>query len=192
MTDILIADPHPVYCEALRSYLLGINDELLIETVSDRGGIERAIEESGPAFTVIGGDFYDPHYFENRKAMRIVVLVDDPEEVRAHQMEHADHVFLRTMPGREWSSALAYLSGGTGAHVSMVPPREDPPIHVVSLTKREKEVLSFLAQGASNKEIARALGVQEVTVKLHVRGVCRKLGAKNRTQAALRAREYGR
>lgn len=59
------------------------------------------------------------------------------------------------------------------------------------LTPRESEVLSYLVQGASNKEIANALGLQVVTVKLHVRGVCRKLDVKNRTQAALKAQEYG-
>ena len=61
----------------------------------------------------------------------------------------------------------------------------------VNLTPRETEVLSHLAYGASNKEIARELDLQVVTVKLHVRGICRKLDAKNRTQAALRARELG-
>ena len=61
----------------------------------------------------------------------------------------------------------------------------------IRLTPRETEVLGYLGHGASNKEIAEALGLQVVTVKLHVRGVCRKLGAKNRTQAALRARELG-
>lgn len=58
-----------------------------------------------------------------------------------------------------------------------------------SLTKRERQVLGFLSSGSSNKEIARELELQEVTVKLHVRGVCRKLGAKNRTQAALIAQD---
>lgn len=53
------------------------------------------------------------------------------------------------------------------------------------LTPREREVLSFLMKGMSNKEIARSLGLQEVTIKLHVRGICRKLKAKNRTQAVL-------
>ena len=48
-----------------------------------------------------------------------------------------------------------------------------------------------LVEGASNKEIARELDLQVVTVKLHVRGICRKLNAKNRTQAALRAQELG-
>jgi DNA-binding NarL/FixJ family response regulator len=59
------------------------------------------------------------------------------------------------------------------------------------LTPRETQVLQFLARGESNKEIARALDLQIVTVKLHVRGVCRKLEVQNRTQAALKAREMG-
>ncbi len=61
----------------------------------------------------------------------------------------------------------------------------------INLTNREKEVLTFLLSGVSNKEIAREMNLQVVTVKLHVRGICRKLGAKNRTQAALRAIELG-
>lgn len=60
-----------------------------------------------------------------------------------------------------------------------------------NLTPREKEVLGFLANGSSNKEIANALGLQIVTVKLHVRGVCKKLDASNRTQAALKATQMG-
>ena len=59
------------------------------------------------------------------------------------------------------------------------------------LTKRETEVLGYLVKGASNKEIARALDLQIVTIKLHVRGICRKLNAKNRTQAALKAQKIG-
>lgn len=60
-----------------------------------------------------------------------------------------------------------------------------------NLTPRESEVLTYLLRGASNKEIAASLNLQVVTVKLHVRGICRKLGAKNRTQAALKAKELG-
>ena len=59
------------------------------------------------------------------------------------------------------------------------------------LTPREKEVLSHLLRGASNKEIARSLDLQVVTVKLHVRSICRKMGAENRTQAALIAQRQG-
>ena len=54
-----------------------------------------------------------------------------------------------------------------------------------SLSARENDVARLLVKGASNKEIARALGVEVVTVKKHVGNICRKLGARNRTQAAL-------
>lgn len=52
-----------------------------------------------------------------------------------------------------------------------------------TLTSREGEVLSGLLEGLSNKGIARSLGIQEVTVKLHMRKIFRKLGVGNRAQA---------
>lgn len=55
------------------------------------------------------------------------------------------------------------------------------------LTKREAMILNFIKEGMSNKEIARALGIFEGTVKVHVKSIFRKLGAKNRTVAALMA-----
>lgn len=69
--------------------------------------------------------------------------------------------------------------------------KENVPDSAKRLTQREHEVLGYLLEGASNKEIANDLDLQVVTIKLHVRGICRKLGAKNRTQAALLAKEYG-
>ncbi len=67
-------------------------------------------------------------------------------------------------------------NGQSGAPVPL-----DNPIH--KLTRRERDVLSLLAEGHPNKEIARQLELQEVTVKVHLKGVFRKLGATNRTQA---------
>lgn len=63
--------------------------------------------------------------------------------------------------------------------------------NAIRLTPREKDVLQYLVTGAPNKEIANELDLQVVTVKLHVRGICRKLGVQNRTQAALTAKEMG-
>jgi two-component system nitrate/nitrite response regulator NarL len=57
------------------------------------------------------------------------------------------------------------------------------------LSGREKEVLIGICAGKSNKEIARDLELQEVTVKMHVRSLTAKMAAKNRTHAAMIARE---
>ena len=59
-----------------------------------------------------------------------------------------------------------------------------------SLTRREREVLRAIRAGRMNKEIAGELAISEVTVKMHVRAICQKLGARNRTQAALIATEF--
>jgi two-component system, NarL family, nitrate/nitrite response regulator NarL len=57
------------------------------------------------------------------------------------------------------------------------------------LTDAEARVLDRLCRGLANKEIGRDLSLSEATVKMHIRAICQKLGAKNRTQAALIARE---
>ena len=63
----------------------------------------------------------------------------------------------------------------------------DDPIG--NLTKRETDVLRGLCEGKSNKIMANELQLAEVTIKLHVKTLCRKLGATNRTQAALIGKE---
>jgi two-component system nitrate/nitrite response regulator NarL len=60
-----------------------------------------------------------------------------------------------------------------------------------TLSPREREILSFLARGASNKEIARTLDVAESTVKIHVQHILRKLQLSSRVQAAVWAIEHG-
>lgn len=59
-----------------------------------------------------------------------------------------------------------------------------------NLSRREHDVLRGICEGKSNKEIARDHDLQEVTVKLHVKTLSRKLGAKNRTHAAMIARDF--
>ena len=66
---------------------------------------------------------------------------------------------------------------------------QDDHAPVGELTARETQVLRGLTEGRSNKDIGRLLGLQEVTVKLHVKTLCRKLDARNRIQAAMIARD---
>ena len=61
----------------------------------------------------------------------------------------------------------------------------------IQLTPREREVLSILAQGRADTEIARQLGVTPFTANRHVANILRKLGANSRTEAAVRAMKYG-
>jgi len=63
----------------------------------------------------------------------------------------------------------------------------DDPIHLLS--PREREILALVANGDSNKLIARALDIAETTVKLHVQHILRKLNVSNRVHAAVYARE---
>jgi len=65
------------------------------------------------------------------------------------------------------------------------------PTPLDKLTRREREVLSLLTAGHPNKEIARQMGLQEITVKVHLKGVYRKLGVANRTQAVRTVFELG-
>ena len=60
-----------------------------------------------------------------------------------------------------------------------------------ALSPREREILQHLTRGASNKEIARHLGVAESTVKIHVQHILRKLDLTSRVQAAVWAVEHG-
>jgi DNA-binding NarL/FixJ family response regulator len=61
----------------------------------------------------------------------------------------------------------------------------------VQLSPREREVLQLLAQGLTNREIARKLTVSASTIKIHVEHILAKLGVSDRTQAAVRAFELG-
>ncbi len=65
------------------------------------------------------------------------------------------------------------------------------PTELAELTPREQEILKHLAEGQSNKVIARNLGISDGTVKLHVKAILRKLGVHSRVEAAVMAVQLG-
>jgi two-component system nitrate/nitrite response regulator NarL len=67
------------------------------------------------------------------------------------------------------------------------PDDADTANEFAQLTSREREVLTLLEESRTNREIASALFLSEATVKVHVRHILRKLGARTRTEAAVRA-----
>jgi DNA-binding NarL/FixJ family response regulator len=101
--------------------------------------------------------------------------VDPDALVRAIRSVHDGHLLLAP----EAAGSLVRSAGSWGPGT--------PSSGLDALTSREREVLAELTKGRSNREIARALGVSEKTVKAHVSSVLAKLGVQDRTQAALLA-----
>ena len=101
---------------------------------------------------------------------------------------------LKTANRTELAEAIVTVSKGTTVLDREVAQRlqrrwRDEREPVVSLTPREVEVLSLVARGAANKEIAAELGLGIRTVEGYVSNILAKLGASSRTEAALRAHE---
>ena len=88
-----------------------------------------------------------------------------------------DESGLRIMPA--YFDDFSYLAQPVNA------PSPDKAEILSILTKREKQVLYYLSQGLSNKEIGREMSIETATVKLYVNHLCKKLDVKNRTQAAI-------
>jgi DNA-binding NarL/FixJ family response regulator len=76
------------------------------------------------------------------------------------------------------------LGGYCGSETTLAPSID---AHILKLTKRQREVLSLLARGLLNKEIARTLAIAEATTKIHLAALVRALGVRNRTEAAYKA-----
>jgi two-component system nitrate/nitrite response regulator NarL len=96
---------------------------------------------------------------------------------------HGDNVVAREMVG----TLARLVRGNAGAE----PEARRPAAPLSLLTPRELEILEHVADGLSNKMIARALEITDGTVKLHVKAILRKLGMRSRVEAAVTAVEHG-
>lgn len=141
-------------------------------------------------------------------ACRVIVLTtfEEDEEVFAALRAGAVGYLLKASPSARLCEAIrlaargeSFLEPSVAAKVvaefarqgERTPRRPPAPPLAEPLSSREHDVLRRLAEGRSNKEIAVELGIAEGTVKNHMSNVLGKLGALDRTQAALRARELG-
>lgn len=96
----------------------------------------------------------------------------------------------KTLPAQVVAQALQHVIAGSPVQFDRS--GLDPSSVLSDIpTRRQLEVLSLLGNGSSNKIIARHLGISERTVKLHVSALLSTLGARNRTQLLVLAREVG-
>jgi ATP/maltotriose-dependent transcriptional regulator MalT len=92
---------------------------------------------------------------------------------------------LRALLARAGDGHMAREAG-----IELGPTRTHPQARFGSLTHRESEILGLICAGLSNREIARHLVIAESTAKVHVHNVLKKLGVRNRLQAALMAQDW--
>jgi two-component system nitrate/nitrite response regulator NarL len=103
-------------------------------------------------------------------------------------------IILKTTAVRSLANAIRFMQAGEHyMPLELVRERQNASRQVRhgQLSDKEMTVLNFLAEGKQNKEIANDLKLAEPTVKMHVTSICRKLGAQNRTQAVVMARDLG-
>jgi two-component system nitrate/nitrite response regulator NarL len=93
--------------------------------------------------------------------------------------------------GEKFFPANLFEAAEKPAYLQELPAWSSNGFGTVELTSRQKAVLNEVAKGMSNREIGKALGISEITVKIHVHSICQKLAVRNRMQAVQRGRSLG-
>lgn len=211
---VLLADDQSLFREAL-AVLLGVRDDIVV--VGEAGDGAQALARAAELrpdvvlmdlrMPVLDGVAATRRMRAEHPGVRVIVLTtfDDDEDVFAALRAGALGYLLKDASSAQLVEAVlaaardeAVLQPSVAAKVvarfARLPDEEPaarPQPLVVPLSERELDVLHLLADGRSNREIAAALFLAEGTVKNHVSGVLAKLDARDRTQAALRARALG-
>jgi two-component system nitrate/nitrite response regulator NarL len=208
---VLIIDDHALFRVGLQE-LLTRRDITVIDAIGDGAEGVRIAQESQPDIVlldlrmpVMDGLSVLRRLRETGLTMPVVMLTTSTEErdlveslrngaqgylikdMEPDEVVNALHEIVQgnTVVAPELTGVLAKVVQGGGS--DELPP-EDP---FDELTPREREILCHVAEGQSNKVIARNLGISDGTVKLHVKAVLRKLGLHSRVEAAVMAVEHG-
>jgi DNA-binding NarL/FixJ family response regulator len=201
---VLIADDHPVVRQGLRTFL-GVQDDIEVvgEAADGAEAVSRA-EALKPDVVLldlkmpgVDGTTALRELRERGIASKVLVLtsVGEREHVLPVVRAGASGYLYKDVDPQALVQAIRAVHDGhmlfapEATEAMLAPAPADPGAG--ALTEREREVLVQIAQGRSNREIARALVVSEKTVKTHVSNILLKLGLQDRTQAALYAVRHG-
>lgn len=206
MIRLLIAEDQPLMRKGLRAVLESEDD---FQVVAEAGTGTQAVDLAlALAPDVILMDVQLPEQSgvdatraltEHGLARRVLILTtfDREDYVLDALRAGASGFLLKDVDAGELTRVIRLIARGesfiqssvAGKYLRLLTQR--PAESAEPLTPRELEVLSGLARGDSNKRIAANLGIAESTVKNHVNNILAKLQVRNRTEAALRARELG-
>lgn len=201
---VLLADDHDLVRDGMIAILLRDDPQIKVSAVDDLDSALGLLEDQ--AFDVIVLDLRMPGMRGLSGISRVRELYPDlpivllSGAISQTDVDEAYDLGIRgfvpkTLAGKALVNALRLVVAGERYVPSTMirDPREQEAIEksAGTLSPREAQVLQRLAHGASNKEIARALSIQETTVKLHLRNLSEKLDARNRTEIVIRAIEQG-
>ena len=208
---VLVIDDHTLFREGLQGLLKRRNIDVVAATGDGSEAVTLA-EQHAPDIILL--DMRMPNtdgisvlkrLIEHGMQMPIVILTtsSDERDLIEALRAGARGYLLKDMEPDELVAALRDINTGKTvvapnltqilAEVvqgkSAIPDMESSPFD--ELTPRETEILGLLAEGQSNKVIARNLGISDGTVKLHVKAILRKLEVHSRVEAAVMAVEHG-
>jgi NarL family two-component system response regulator LiaR len=202
---VVIADDHRVVRDGL-CYLL--SQEADIEVAGEAGDGRQTLDVvAATRPDVLLLDLYMPGLDGHAVLAALRDKADDPARqpavvvlTSAAEDEHllramqagATSYLLKTSPADHVIAAVRNAAVGTASlspelltRLTQALRRPPPPDPLRALSPRERDVLRLIAQGHSNRQIARDLAIGEQTVKTHVRGILAKLGLQDRVQAAI-------
>jgi DNA-binding NarL/FixJ family response regulator len=214
MIRILVVDDHPIFREAVADLLATVPDMKVVGIAGTADQAATAAAANPPDVVLMDIHLPGANGVQATRSVLALVpstavlaltMVDDDDMVLAALAAGARGYLLKDATAEEVIAAVRVVAAGgavlgariavrllgpgasglrrsahTAADAIAVPGEE--------LTAREREVLEHLAKGASNRQIARELGVSLKTVQNHVSRILDKLQAADRTQAVLRAR----
>ncbi|WP_274532243.1 LuxR C-terminal-related transcriptional regulator [Ktedonobacter racemifer] len=158
------------------------------------GQNERAYEVGGRLFALTEPEGYLRVYLDEGEPMRQTLEAFLSPHSHQHDLPASTMAYISQLLAaiaQEQRGATKFLVAKPPPTPGRVQARQEsasPSASVISLTQREQDVLRWLATGASNQDIARALVIELPTVKKHVSNLLGKLGATSRTQAVALAR----
>ncbi len=211
---ILIADDHALVREGLRYSLKSLAEDMEVVEAKNGEEVQFMLAQHADINIVLldlfmpGSDGFNllKSLCENETNPPVVVLSasENPGNMRRAIDLGASGYVPKSASREVMLSALQLvLSGGVYIPSSMYLGKDEdldhgmPESRVIRsgeaphLTERQKEVLDYLAQGKTNKEIARLLGLSEYTVKIHITAIFKALKVRNRTEAVVLAKQFG-
>ena len=201
MPNILLADDHDLVRDTIAAYLETV-EGFKVLTASDFKSTLTTMEGLD-AIDLLILDYNMPgmngleglnHARKSYPATKVVLMsgVANRDVAQSAMSQGADGFIPKRLAAKSMVNAIKFVLAGERYFpfdFTAPPSAKDASTSFADLSEREMQTLEQLCIGLSNKEIARNLGIQEVTVKLHVKNLLAKLKVSNRTQAALLAKE---